>query len=161
VLPTLEGPSPVSDPPRLHPPTPGVEQETYVPPASGAEPTATRGRERPDAIDWKIAHDVLERRTTITCGSWGTSAAQDDIPETFERYGGVVSVSTTDPGDARADARSVIRIAYPEATVETEARYSVVSDATTYHVEIELDVRENEEHKWSRRWERSIPRWLQ
>ncbi|MGZ4115722.1 MAG: CocE/NonD family hydrolase [Actinomycetota bacterium] len=161
VLPTLDGPSPVSERPRLHPATPGVEQETYVARGAGDAPTASRGRERPDGIDWKIEHDVLERRTTITCGSWGTSAAQDDVPETFERYGGVVSVSTEDPGDARTDARSVIRIAYPEATVETEARYSVVSDATTYRIEIELDVRENDEHRWSRRWERSIPRQLQ
>jgi hypothetical protein len=72
-----------------------------------------------------------------------------------------VSVSTTDPGDARVDARSVIRITYPEATVESEARYSVVSDARTYRVEIELDVGENGERRWSRRWERSIPRHLQ
>jgi predicted acyl esterase len=161
VLPTLDGPSPVADRPALSPPTPGTEQETYVPRAAAERPKASRGRERPDGIDWKVEHDVLERRTTITCGSWGTSAAHGDVPETSERYGGVVSVSTKDPGAARADARSVIRIAYPEATVETEARYSVVSDATTYGVTIELDVRENDEHRWSRRWERSIPRYLQ
>jgi hypothetical protein len=161
VLPTLDGPSPVADRPALSPPTPGTEQETYVPRAAAERPKASRGRERPDGIDWKVEHDVLERRTTITCGSWGTSAAHGDVPETSERYGGVVSVSTTDPGAARADARSVIRIAYPEATVETEARYSVISDATTYGVTIVLDVRENDEHRWSRRWERSIPRHLQ
>jgi uncharacterized protein len=161
VLPTLHGPSPVTERPALRPSTLRAEQETYVPRRIDETPTAQRGRERPDGIEWRIEHDVLEHRTTITCGSWGTSAADGDAPETFERYGGVVSVSTVDPGDARADARSVIRIAYPEATVETEARYSVMSDAKTYRVEIDLDVRENDEHRWSRRWERSIPRRLQ
>jgi predicted acyl esterase len=161
VLPTLDGPSPAAERPKLAPPAPGAEQETYVPRAAGERPTASRGRERPDAIDWKVEHDVLERRTTVTSASWGTSAAEGDRPETFERYGGTISVSTTDPGDSRVDARSVIRIAYPEATVESEARYSVVSDATTYRVEVELDVSEDGERRWSRRWERSIPRHLQ
>jgi hypothetical protein len=161
VLPTLDGPTPVAERPTLSPPTPEARQEIYEPRSPVAAPTPSRGRERPDGIDWKVEHDVLEHRTTATSASWGTSAAEGDIPETFERYGGIVSVSTTDPGDARVDARSVIRIAYPEATVESEARYSVVSDAKTYRVEIELEVGENGERRWSRRWERSIPRHLQ
>jgi putative CocE/NonD family hydrolase len=161
VLPTLDGPTPVAERPRLPPPTPEARQEIYEPRSPVAAPKPSRGRERPDGIDWKMEHDVLEHRTAATSASWGTSAAEGDIPETFERYGGIVSVSTTDPGDARVDARSVIRIAYPEATVESEARYSVVSDAKTYRVEIELDVGENGERRWSRRWERSIPRHLQ
>ncbi len=160
-LPTLDGPSPIAGRPRLAPPTGGARQEIYEPRSADHPPTASRGRERPDGIDWKIEHDVLEHRTTVTSASWGTSAAGDDIPETYERYGGTVSVSTVDPGDARVDARSVIRIVYPEATVESEAQYSVVSDAKTYRVEIEIDVGEGGERRWSRRWERSIPRRLQ
>jgi putative CocE/NonD family hydrolase len=161
VLPTLEGPTPVIERPRLSPPTLEARQEIYEPRSPVAAPTPSRGRERPDGIDWKVEHDVLEHRTTATSASWGTSAGEADIPETFERYGGVVSVSTTDAADARVDARSVIRIAYPEATVESEARYSVVSDAKSYRVEIQLDVGENGDPRWSRRWERSIPRRLQ
>jgi hypothetical protein len=121
---------------------------------------AARGRERPEGIEWRLERDVLARRTTVAAASWGTGAG-DEQPETFEYYGGRVSVSTIDPGDARVDARSTIRIAYPEATVETEARYSVVSDASTYRVEIDLDVSEDGERRWTRHWDRSIPRHLQ
>ncbi len=168
LLPTLDGPSPVAERPVLPPPTPGAEQESYVPLAERSAATDARpdtpkprARERPDGVEWRIEHDVLERRTTATSASWGSSPPDGDAPGTSEYYGGTVSVSTTDPGDARVDARATIRIAYPQATVESEARYSVTSDAATYRVQIDLDVREDGEHRWSRRWERTIARDLQ
>jgi len=45
--------------------------------------------------------------------------------------------------------------------VQTASRLRIDSDADAYHVRIDLEAREVDEVRWSKRWERTIPRNLQ
>ena len=162
VLPVLRGPAPIAERPQLPPPEPAAEQERYRSRRATDEPSdASRARVHPAGVDWRIEQDVLERETTAVAASWGGHDPAPESPGTFEHYGGSVTVSTVDPGKARVDARATIRIVYPEATVESEAREQVWSDADTYHLHLEVDVRDGDDLRWSRRWDRSFPRRLQ
>ena len=163
ILPVLDGPSPIAERPSLPPPEPSAEHEAHPSRKETDDPSATsRGaRRHADGVAWRIEHDVLERETTAVAANWGGREPAPDGPGTFEHYGGRVTVSTIDPGKARAQARATIRLVFPEATVESEARHTVRSDAETYHLHVELDVKEGDEVRWSRRWDRSFPRDLQ
>ena len=78
-----------------------------------------------------------------------------------EHYVGAVAVSTTDPGAARAEATARYVVAWPDATVSSEARLEVRSDHDAFEVTVELDVHDGDELFRSRRWYRHIPRRLQ
>jgi hypothetical protein len=75
-----------------------------------------------------------------------------------DTYGGVVGVSVDDPGRAWARAEADHELRFPEATVRTRVDLSLVSDADTYRVEIDLVVSEDGEERWRRRWDRTFPR---
>jgi hypothetical protein len=72
-----------------------------------------------------------------------------------------VGLSTEDPGRAFVDSGATYVVRYPEATVRTESRLRIDSDADAYQVRIEIDASEDDAPRWSRRWERRIPRNLQ
>jgi hypothetical protein len=78
-----------------------------------------------------------------------------------DQSAGTIRVSTQDPGRSRVDTSYWITLSWPEATVKTSSKLSVVSDAATYVVHMELEVQENGETKWTRNWDRTIPRTLQ
>ena len=149
MLPVIEGPSPITQRPVLA--TPSRGQERYE---------SSKGN-TVDEVVWRIEHDVLDRETRAVAQSSGTTEAEGERPRFHELYGGTVAVSTRDPAVARADSRASLTIEWPEATVTSEVHQVVRSDATTYHLTIELDVSENGIPRWSRQWERRIPRRLQ
>ncbi len=149
ILPTLDGPTPIRERPVLPPST--RKQERFE---------SAKGHAMQDVV-WRIERDVLGRRTRAVVGSGGWTQAEGEHPRMHEDYGGSVEVSTVDPGSARAESRAAFRLEWPEATVETEARQVVRSDAHAYHLELELDVREDGRSRWSRRWARRSPRRLQ
>ena len=149
MLPVIEGPSPITQRPVLA--TPSRGQERYE---------SSKGN-TVDEVVWRIEHDVLDRETRAVAQSSGTTEAEGERPRFHELYGGTVAVSTRDPAVARADSRASLTIEWPEATVTTEVHQVVRSDATTYHLTIELDVSENGMPRWSRQWDRRIPRRLQ
>ncbi|HXF37312.1 MAG TPA: CocE/NonD family hydrolase [Actinomycetota bacterium] len=148
VLPVLEGPPPVAEAPRLAPST--REQESVPPPDAPGGP-----------LVWRIEHDVVAGETRAVIGHGSITEPAGGIPGIVERSDGTVAVSTTDPGRAWCEARYVYRIDFPEASVESEARERFESDARTYRLTLELDVREDGEPRWQRRWERTFPRELQ
>jgi predicted acyl esterase len=149
ILPVLEGPPPVPERPVL--PGAGKRQERYE---------SAKGNSV-DSVVWRIEHGVLERETRAVAQSSGTTEPDGERPRFHELYGGTVTVSTEDPAIASAESRSSLSIEWPEATVSSEVRQVVRSDAETYHLTIELDVLEDGEPRWSRRWERVIPRRFQ
>ena len=149
ILPVVDGPSPIGERPVLTAPT--KRQERY----ESAKGNAV------DAVVWRIEHGVLDRETRAVAESSGTTEAEGERPRFHELYGGTVAVSTQDPAVASAESRSSLTIEWPEATVSSEVRQVVRSDAVAYHLTIELDVTENGTPRWSRRWERRIPRRLQ
>lgn len=149
ILPGVDGPSPIGERPVLA--TASNGQERYESSKGNAVET----------VVWRIEHGVLERETRAVAESSGTTEADGERPRFHELYGGTVAVSTRDPAVASADSRASLTIEWPEATVTSQVHQVVRSDAETYHLTIDLDVSENGTLRWSRRWERRIPRRLQ
>ncbi len=142
-LPVLEG-RPAAPPPDL-PPAPPKE-----PDEDDAGPPAA----------WSVERDDGETRAVTSYGSdyEGSFGARIE-----ERYEGTVGVSKDDPGQAWALGSARYRIAWPELTVETEARLDLRSDAEAYHVTVDVVAEEidGEFGRVERRFEQTIPRRLQ
>ncbi len=115
---------------------------------------------RPDRVTWTIEDDVLarQRRVRIDHGGLRGRTGAVSISDT---YGGEIGVSTIDPGLAWATGGTTFELAFPEATVRTASRGSLRSDRDTWHLELELEVFEDDRPIAHRRWERSVPRHLQ
>jgi uncharacterized protein len=145
-LPVIDGASPVTERPVLAPPQ---ERGTQ------AEPPG----DTPDGVlIWRVEHDVLGRETRAVTETSGWRQADGEFPRCYERYAGVTAVSTTDPGNARAEGYSKLSIEWPEATVTSTAWNTVRSDRAAYHLELHLRVAENGQQRWSRDWTRTFPR---
>lgn len=149
VLPVVDGPPPIVEQPALPPAT--RTQERYE---------SAKGN-TVESLVWRIEHDVLERLTRAIVESSGWTEAEGERPRFHESYGGTVSVSTEDPGKARAESQASFILEWPDVTVSSEVRQVVASDAAAYDLAIELDVSEDGKPMWSRQWERHIPRRLQ
>jgi uncharacterized protein len=141
VLPIVDGPSPVAERPTLPEPRH---------PQSGSE----------DGASSTIEHDLARRETRAVVRYGSSSAAHEATPQIDERYAGTVGVSTEDPGRAWVDATATYTISWPEAAVTAEARSRIESDAEAFHVRLEIDTTEDGQPKWSRRFDRRIPRRL-
>jgi hypothetical protein len=149
VLPTLDGPSPVADRPSLPPPR--------QPQASA---TSARGDELAELV-WTIEHDVANRRTRAVIRYGGPKAA-DEVAPAIERWvGGEVGVDLDDPAHAWVDATTTYELAFPEATVSAKVHGRIDSGADAYHLRLEIATAEDDEPRWSRRFDRRFPRNLQ
>ncbi len=146
-LPSLDGPSPVTDAPTLMP-SPFPRED----PLASDETGWAR---------WEVTHDVLGRTTKALATYGGDEPAADGSPPMRTRYGGEVGVSLDDPGHAWVDADSDLEISFPEAVARARAVTTMRSDAAAYHLRIELTVSEDGDDRWHRTWERSFPRDLQ
>ncbi|MCU1429738.1 MAG: CocE/NonD family hydrolase [Actinomycetia bacterium] len=144
-LPVLAGPPPVG-PPSLAVPS--------------VEPGKAEGAAEGEPVVWRVEHDVLEARTRCVV-KLSTRYETPYDARVLETYTGDIDVLRTDPahGNARTTAR--YEIAWPDLSVTSEARLMFSSDATSYHVHIELDVEENGHEFARRRWTETIPRNLQ
>jgi len=149
ILPTVPGPAPIAERPVLPPPSKPKDMLE-----------SPKGNVSSEVV-WRIEQDILARETRAVTVYGGTTEAEEDRPRFTDRYEGTVAVSTADPGKGRAEGRSFYEIEWPEATVRTEVRQLMTSDAEAYHMKLELDTWENGEPRWSRRWDRRIPRKLQ
>ncbi len=149
-LPVLHGPSPTPDAPVV--PPPDVEHANASP------------KERPKDDDekgwvkWSVEHHQLAHETRATAGSFGDYEARGDTPSFRELYGGVVAVSTDDPGRAWSNSQARFDMRFPEATCSAHVTMRVDSDRTDYRVVIDLTVSEDDRELWTRQWDRTIPR---
>ena len=127
-------------------------------------PDSWHSGERHDAeqppMTWRFVHDVLDRRTTASIEHGARYDGELGV-KVVEHYEGDVDVSTVDPGAAGARATARFELAWPDSTCASEVRLSLRSDASTYHVTVELEVDDGGEPFGRRRWERAIPRRLQ
>jgi uncharacterized protein len=161
-MPVLDGPSPTPQRPALAPAGGGKDASPPAVPDASQGRSADLGEGIDSALTWRIEHDQLERRTRAFASSWDDVTFEDGRARRMkEIYGGVVWVSTTDPGTSAAESRARFEIEWPEATCVSEVRQTVVNDRASYHVRIELKTSEDGEPRWSRTWERTIPRDLQ
>lgn len=145
VLPTLEGPSPIAETPVLLPPP----------------PSGTSTPDRAQDVTWRVEHDPIAKETRAVIRHGGSTEADEIAPAIEQRYEGTVGVSTEDPGRAWVDASASYTLRFPEAVVSTESRTRVESDAGAYHVRIEIEAARDGEPRWSRVFERRVPRDLQ
>ena len=90
-----------------------------------------------DGVVWRFEHDVIGGETRAVTRYGGTYDGVGGAVVTDD-YRGEVGVSTDDPSRAWARGTSTFEIAWPEATVRTEARLNVESDERTIRATIEL-----------------------
>jgi uncharacterized protein len=145
-LPVVDGAPTVGDRPRFAAP----KGDAHTPESSDPQPP----------VEWQVVRDVLRRelRAQVAHGARYRAEFEAHVSEDYE---GAVGVSSDDPGDAWARARTTYRIAWPEATCMTETHLELRSDAQTYHLVVDLTAQEDGEPVRERRWERVIPRRLQ
>jgi putative CocE/NonD family hydrolase len=148
-LPVVDGPAPIPDTPRFSPPPPREEA------GDGSD----------DPVTWRLERDVLERETRVVTG-YGWAYEGPFGARIRERYDGTVGVSPQEPGRAWARGTARYEIVWPEATVVTEARLELRSDADAYHVAVDVFAEEVGDApegfgRRTRRYERTIPRDLQ
>jgi hypothetical protein len=143
VLPVLKGPLPDPRTPEFAP---------------GEPAPVMRAEELPI---WRIEEDVLGRKRSVTIDHGFEAKREEDGTGVYARYGGTISVSTRDPGRARAEGGTTFELRFPEATVRTRSHGVLSSDRETWHLVLELEVAEGDDVWHTRRWERSIPRHLQ
>jgi hypothetical protein len=147
-LPVLEG-GRLGEPPSFTAPKPETPKKD-----DGDDP-------QEHATTWKIEHDVLARERSVTVDYGYRESDPGDHLQMSDQSVGTIRVSTTNPGTSRVDATYWITVRWPEATVRTSSKMSVVGQSDTYDVHVELEVQENGETKWTRNWDRKIPRTLQ
>jgi hypothetical protein len=138
VLPVVHGPSPDPALPRFAP--------------GNAE------AHRPERVSWLADEDVLRRERRVAIDHGGVRGAGANDVDYYDRYGGEIVVRWDEPGIAHASGGTVYELGWPEVRVRTESRGTLRSDATTWHLELELEVTENGRTIARRRWERSVPR---
>jgi predicted acyl esterase len=148
-LPVVDGPAPIVETPRFSPPPPADEA------GDGSD----------DPVTWRVEHDVLGRETRVVTGYGWTYQAPFGA-RIRERYDGAVGVSPHEPGAAWAHGTARYEIAWPEASVVTEARLDLRSDADAYRVVVDVAAEELGDApggfgRLERRFERRIPRDLQ
>jgi putative CocE/NonD family hydrolase len=147
--------------PQLRPPP----SERGDPPDATKSPD-TVGREAGSAgpqdqrVSWRVEHDVLERETRYIVDH-GSVYDTEMGSRVTESYFGRVVVSTSDPGDCRAEGRVRFEIAWPEATAVAEVQATLGSNAGDYRLELDLDVIHDGASLGRRHWERTFPRRLQ
>jgi uncharacterized protein len=132
----------------------GRAGQPHLSPPSGKPGRQPESNPKPH---WIIEHDVLEHAKTV---AFENVAVTDlEIGGTLtEQYSGTARVSTDDPGDASLEGRSAFVLKWPRVTAGAEVKMLVRSDKDDWHVELVLDVTEDGQTKWSRRWEETFPR---
>jgi putative CocE/NonD family hydrolase len=146
-LPVLDGPA-VAAPPVFREPRPAAPGEDEV--------------EQPPVVR-RIERDAVGRHTRAET-SYGSRYSGPFGARIEELYDGLVGVADATPGRAWASARTRYEIAWPEATVRTEAHLRFRSTRSTYHVLVEVVASEDGPEgigHVERRFERRIPRRLQ
>ena len=149
-LPIVRGPSPIADPPALHPPPPAPTKASTT---GDSSDTSSR------PITWRSDHDILARQSRVVIDH-GSSASLEIGGRMEEHYFGHCAASSIEPGDASAEGGARYRLEWPEGSATSEVQMNLASDETTYKVTLELSVGENDAVWWTRRWERDFPRRL-
>jgi uncharacterized protein len=161
-LPVLDGPGP-APPPSLPPPRPHdpAEASTGGLGLSPPDPRSTGGLglSPPDPpTRWRVVRDVLGRASEAEIDHGGRTELPDGAV-LVERYRGTVG-ATERPGLTWARGSADYRVEWPEATVATSARLDLRGDGEAFEVQLDLEAREGDELRWTRRWRRRIPRHL-
>ncbi len=128
-------------------------------PALTDELVSTPGRESlsHEGVEWRHEHDVLARETRVHTlygerydGAHGTVVT--------DHYEGHLGISTVDLSKAWAKGDSHYTMEFPEGTCFVQATLDMHSDATAFHVTIELTATLNGAPFAHRTWTDTLPR---
>jgi predicted acyl esterase len=128
-------------------------------------PVFTPGDEmahHPDHVTWEIRDDVVARTRRVVIDHGGVRGSDaNDTAAIRDNYGGEIGVHWDDPGNAWAEGGVTFELTWPEVTATTVSHGRLETDADTWRLTLELEVRENGDIIKTRTWERTIPRDLQ
>jgi predicted acyl esterase len=155
VLPAVEGAGPITERPVFQPSRTGPSASDRPTEAGSTE--ARGSADRSEKPVWRVEHDVLRRKARVVIAH-GSETTLEGGGRSVERYRGVATVSTDAPGAASVEGSAHYTLEWPEATVSSDARLAIRSDAREWRVDLHLDVGEQGQPGWSRRWHRTIPR---
>ncbi len=136
VLPILAGESPCPPPPLQH-----VRPETL---ADGA------------GVTWRIERDVLARTTTCVTEYGEADSSPDGLPSTTLYTGRVTIDERTWEQTVSATARFDVK--YAEGRVAAESVLTLLANASSFEVTIDIRTFDGDQLFAERRWQRSIPR---
>jgi hypothetical protein len=135
--------------------------ELATPAGVSSKSAATAGAEIDSfPTTWRSEHDIVGRISRVVVDH-GSDSKLTNGARSLEHYWGETGVSLRDPGHAWAKGRARYELTWHETTVASEVHADLSSDKDSYHVDINLEVTENDQPKWTRTWKRSIPRHLQ
>jgi uncharacterized protein len=137
---------------------PVVAPPTLEPPVFAAGEPAPH---RPDRVLWEVRDDVVAQERRVVIDHGGVLGHGANGVETVDAYGGEVGVRGREPGAAWARGGTTYELTWREVTARAESRGALRTDATTWYLELELELFEDGRQVGKRRWERSAPRHLQ
>ena len=117
------------------------------------------GEGRADEPIWRITDDVIAGTVTVTIHDGGEDVL-DDGRRLYAAETMTLTAWDADPARALMDADVVYRWHEHDAFVEIRARSTQTSDATDFHLSVELDVTLDGKRLFRRSWSESIPRRL-
>ncbi|MGH2376188.1 MAG: CocE/NonD family hydrolase, partial [bacterium] len=114
----------------------------------------------PEKARTTIAYDVAGRTMTASRHLGETVRHPDGMTVVTNEHQTDMTVSAMNPADARATGWDRKTLCRPGLEVESTATAELKSDATTFHLQLDLDVTLNGSPHWRNRWTRTIPRRL-
>jgi predicted acyl esterase len=116
----------------------------------------------PDHVTWEVRDDVVARIRRVAIDHGGVRGSKDnDGAMIRDSYGGEIGVRWDEPGNAWAEGGVTFELEWPEVTVTTASHGRLETDADTWRLTLEVEIRENGEVIRTRHWERTIARDLQ
>ena len=110
-----------------------------------------------DDVGWHVTRDVLRRRTA--CSDDHGAEYGVDGATVRERYTGLVEVDTRSWAQ-RAESTADFMVRWPEGTARARTEVTLVADADSFDLHVQLDTWHGDQPFVSRRWDRRVPRAL-
>jgi putative CocE/NonD family hydrolase len=117
------------------------------------------GEGQADEPVWRITNDVIASSVTVTIHDGGEDLL-DDGRRLYAAETMTLTAFDDDPARAEMDADVVYRWHEHDAFAAIRARSTQTSDATAFHLSVDLDVTLDGETFFHRSWSESIPRRL-
>jgi hypothetical protein len=125
--------------------------------ATGSAGLRTVGSEEEDPPIWHVTEDVIAGTVTVTIGDGGASTLEDGSRVYSAEH---LELAASDADPAHARLASVVRYQWTGAGFDVDIRATgdIESDASSFDVRVDLDVRLDGEPFFAREWQERIPR---
>jgi hypothetical protein len=108
-----------------------------------------------------VTRDHASGQVEVTIGNGGVTRRRIDNLLTIESMSRATAITAEhDPARASITGQQMARYIWPDRTVEMQCRGEIQSDATTFHLIVQVALTMDGLPHFSRRWTRSVPRHL-